>query len=116
MACRFAPRDGGQTRRVEGIVRVIKRIPEHYEVEEVEFGRVYGWRPESVVVECGACGKRMDLKRWDIIDSLPDCECGKDHTASIREELILQVIDEDYEATHYPWRYWRTSEDIGIPF
>jgi hypothetical protein len=96
-------------------MRIIERVPEHYDVQEVQFGRVYGWHPESVVVEC-RCGKRMTLKRWDIIDSPPDCECGKDHTASIREEVVVELLDEDYEATHHPWRYWRTSEDAGIPF
>jgi hypothetical protein len=97
-------------------VQVIERIPEHYEVEEVEFGNVYSWHPESVVVECRACGKRMALKRWDVIDSVPDCECGKGHTARIREELVIELLDEDYEPHHHPWRYWHTSEDTGIPF
>ena len=97
-------------------MQVIERIPEHYEVEEVEFGNVYSWYPESVVVECRACGKRMALKRWDIIVSVPDCECGKGHTARIREELVIELLDEDYEPHHHPWRYWHTSEDTGIPF
>jgi hypothetical protein len=97
-------------------VQVIERIPEHYEVDEVEFGNVYRWHPESVVVECRACGKRMALKRWDIIVSVPDCECGKGHTARIREELVIELLDEDYEPHHHPWRYWHTSEDTGIPF
>jgi hypothetical protein len=96
-------------------VQVIERISEHYEVEEVEFGRVYRWHPESVVVEC-RCGKRMTLKRRDIIDSMPDCPCGEDHTASIREELVLQLLDEEYEAHHHPWRYWHPPKDAGIPF
>jgi hypothetical protein len=29
----------------------------HYDVQEVEMGEVYTWRPESVVVECD-CGER----------------------------------------------------------
>jgi hypothetical protein len=102
-------------KRGEGIVRVIKQIPEHYAVEEVEFGRVYSWRPASVMVEC-RCGKRMTLKRWDIIDSMPDCECGEDHTASIREEVVVELLDEDYETHHHPWRYWHPPKDSGIPF
>jgi hypothetical protein len=104
-----------EDKRGEEIVQVIERIPEHYEVEEVELGRVYRWHPESVVIEC-KCGKRTTLKRRDIIDSMPDCECGKDHTASIREELVLQLIDEEYEAHHHPWRYWHTTKETGLPF
>ena len=33
------------------------------------------------------------------------CECGKDDMACIREGLVIELLDEDYEATHYPWRY-----------
>jgi hypothetical protein len=98
------------------MVQLIERIPEHYEVEEVEFGRVYSWRPESVIVECRACGKRMAVKRCDIIDSILDCECGKGHTARIREELMIELLDEDYELHHHPWRHWRSSKDTGLPF
>jgi hypothetical protein len=37
-------------------VRVIERVRGHYEVQEVECGKVYKWRPESVVVAC-ECGE-----------------------------------------------------------
>jgi hypothetical protein len=77
----------------EEIMQVIERVPEHYEVEEGEFGRIYSWHPESVVVECGACGARMAFKRRDIIDSMPDCECGKGHMASVCEELDDQLLE-----------------------
>ncbi len=36
----------------------IERIGGNYEVEELEFGLVYRWRPERFVVECD-CGERM---------------------------------------------------------
>jgi hypothetical protein len=32
----------------------------HYDVQEVEMGEVYTWRPESVVVECD-CGEKLTL-------------------------------------------------------
>ena len=32
--------------------KVIERIEAHYEVQDVEMGKVYRWCPESVVVEC----------------------------------------------------------------
>lgn len=102
-------------------VKIIERVPEHYEVEEVEeFGRVYRWCPESVVVECDDCGKRSTLKRKDLISSVTACECGADDTFGIREGLLLlQQLDEDeatHEAARRPWRYWYSSKDTGIPF
>ena len=42
------------------MVKVIERSVERYEVQEVEFGRVYKWCPECVVVECD-CGDMMIL-------------------------------------------------------
>jgi len=38
------------------MVRVIERSGGRYEVQEVEFGRVYKWSPECVVIECD-CGE-----------------------------------------------------------
>ncbi len=42
------------------MVRVIKHTEAHYEVKEVEFGEVYRWRPERLVLEC-ECGERPTL-------------------------------------------------------
>jgi hypothetical protein len=44
---------------VEGriVARVIERVAEHYEAQDVELGRIYRWCPGSVVVEC-KCGER----------------------------------------------------------
>jgi hypothetical protein len=38
----------------------------HYEVQEVDFGTVYRWCPECVVVECD-CGQRTTLTRLESI-------------------------------------------------
>jgi hypothetical protein len=95
-------------------MRIIEHHKGHYETQIVEFGRVYKWHPESVAMGCEECGKSSTYTRSSLIISLITCECGKDHTARIREELILQVLDEG-EALH-PWRYEHSSEDIGIPF
>jgi hypothetical protein len=99
-------------------MQVIERIPEHYDVEEMPFGRAYRWSPEQVILECSKCGKRTTYKRSQVIGSeVIRCECGKGNTARIREELVMQVLDEEeYDAHHHPWRYWHTSEDSGIPF
>jgi hypothetical protein len=97
-------------------VQVIERVPEHYDTQETQFGRLYRWCPECVVLEC-KCGKRKTLSRWDLIEAKkPACECGKDNAANVREEVVLELLDEDYEAHHHPWRYWHPTEDSGIPF
>jgi hypothetical protein len=96
-------------------VQVIERVAEHYDTQEVEFGRIYRWCPECVVVEC-KCGKRKTLGRSDLIKAKPACECGTENTASVREEVVLELLDKDYEVHHHPWRYWHTTKDTGIPF
>ncbi len=97
-------------------VEIIERIAEHYEAQDVQYGRVYKWCPESVVVQC-ACGKRATHKSADIISLVVTvCECNKDEMAGIREELVLELPDEEYEARHHPWRYWHPPKDAGIPF
>ena len=96
-------------------MRVVECVAGHYAVEEIEdFAKVYRWRPESVVVEC-ECGRRTVLKRSDVIASRLSCECGTALTGAIREELVLQVLDENREAGPRPWRYYHTSEHIGLP-
>jgi hypothetical protein len=86
------------------VMQVIERVAEHYDAQNTEFGRIYKWCPEGVVVEC-KCGKRMTLNRFDLIEAGAYCECGMEHTASVREEVVIQLLDEDYEAHHHPWRY-----------
>jgi hypothetical protein len=95
-------------------MRVIERVAEHYDAQDTEFGRIYKWCPECVIVEC-KCGKRMTLTRLDLIDTGAECECGAEHTNRVREEVVIQLLDEDYEA-HHPWRCWHTTKDTGIPF
>jgi len=97
-------------------VRIIERIAEHYDMQEVEFGKVYIWCPESVEVECD-CGTRSIFKRSDLLASEASCcECGKKPSVGIREGAAIRLLDEDYEATNFPWRYWHTTKDSGIPF
>jgi hypothetical protein len=64
------------------MVRIIKHTEAHYEVREVEFGEVYRWCPERLVLEC-KCGERPTLTI-----SVTACDgCGTDHMASFRGEL-----------------------------
>ena len=80
----------------------------HYDVQEVEMGQVYTWRPESVMVECG-CGERLILTA-----STTTCDgCGADHGAAVREELDGGRSGD--EAAH-PWRYAEDREDAGLPY
>jgi hypothetical protein len=87
-------------------VGVIERAEGRYEVQDVEFGRVYKWCPERVVVECD-CGERAILTA-----SETTCRCGVDHSAVVREELVGCYEDE----TLHPWRYAGDREDAGIPY
>ena len=58
---------------------VIRHTQGHYEVQEMEFGRVYKWYPECVVIECD-CGERLSLT-----GSTTVCKCGADYAALVRE-------------------------------
>jgi hypothetical protein len=82
-------------------VRLIQRVAEHYDTQEIEFGRIYRWCPERVVVEC-YCGERMTLRRLDIIiaSELTCEECGAKVSPRIREEVVIELLDEDDAAIH----------------
>lgn len=96
-------------------MKIVERIPAHYEAEEVEdIGRAYKWHPEQVVLECGGCGTRSTFKRSTLIASLVDCECGERCSARVREELLIEKLAAEEEYLH-PWRYWHTEENTGIP-
>jgi hypothetical protein len=96
------------------MMKIIERIPAHYQTQEVEdLGRVYSWCPEQVVLECGACSTRETFKRSNLIASLVKCECGARCSASVREKLVVEKLAEE-EYIH-PWRYWHTKENAGIP-
>ena len=96
-------------------MRIVEQTEGHYEIHDVQFGKVYRWHPESVTIECEECGKRSSHTHSSFISSVITCEeCGQDDTTRIREEVVIQVLEDD-KALH-PWRDWRTSKDSGIPF
>jgi hypothetical protein len=82
----------------------------HYEVQEVEFGYVYKWRPESILVEC-ECGEMTSLTA-----SITTCEeCGAEHTGLVWEDLANSLSMSDEEI--HPWRYSEVrEEDTGLPY
>lgn len=76
---------------------VIECTEGRYEVQDGEFGKIYRWCPECVLVKCD-CGEMTTLT-----DSDTTCAwCGVDHTSTIREELVPRWLED--EAVH-PWRY-----------
>ena len=84
---------------------ILERTEGHYDVQEVEFGMVYRWCPESVVVECD-CGERPTLTA-----SAPTCAaCGVDHAAAVSEGLEGERLED--KAAH-PWSYTEGRGDAG---
>jgi hypothetical protein len=75
---------------------IIERLEAHYEVEDVEMGKVYRWCPERAVLEC-TCGQELTLSAFNT--TCP--ECGADHAATVEE--VLEARPED-EGDH-PWRF-----------
>ena len=83
------------------MAKVIERVEAHYEVLDVEMGKVYRWRPESVVVEC-ECGKKPILTASKTICG----ECRADHRAIV-EEVLEARPEEEEEVIDHPWRSLR---------
>jgi hypothetical protein len=91
-------------------MQVMKHLEGHYELQEVPFGRIYEWCPESVVVECD-CGQRSILKVSALSGCGALCACGADLATVIQENLeghqpeVQGQMLSDYEAVHHPWLY-----------
>ncbi len=88
-------------------MQVIECTYGHYDVEEVEFGTVYRWCPECVVVECD-CGERPSLTPSECICP----KCGAGHTSIVQQELVAHRVGDE---TIHPWRYVGDRQDVGLP-
>jgi hypothetical protein len=92
------------------MAKVIECAQARYEVQDVEFGKVYKWRPERIVVEC-QCGQRLSLTA-----STTSCvECGTDHELVVKE---ASTEGHQSDQTLHPWRYYYSeerAEDGGLP-
>jgi hypothetical protein len=102
----------GKGKRGTGkLAKVIECAQGRYEVQDVELGKVYKWRPERVVVECG-CGERLYLNSSTTISCK---ECTTDHALTVRAELADQ---RERDEVFHPWRYYYSEdrEDAGLPF
>lgn len=88
---------------------IVEHVQGHYDVQEVEFGRVYKWCPERTIVDC-ACGQRLVFTTT----STTTCRrCGADHKASIGEGSAAGRLGD--ESLH-PWRYAEDQPNSGLPF
>jgi hypothetical protein len=83
----------------ELVAKVIERVEAHYDVQDVEFGTVYRWCSETVLVECD-CGERTRFTTSDTVCG----GCGEDHTAIVLEALGPHPED---EGERHPWRALR---------
>lgn len=92
------------------VATILERIRGHYDVQEVEFGRVYRWRPERVVAECG-CGA-MTILASSASSSTACSLCGTNLSTTAREEPTAEQPDAE---TLHPWRYEEDREDAGLP-
>jgi hypothetical protein len=78
------------------VAKVIECIKAHYEVEDVEMGKVYRWCPQSIVLEC-TCGEGLTLTA----SKTTTCpECGAGHTDVAEARLVARSEDKG----DHPWR------------
>jgi hypothetical protein len=92
--------------------KVIERVDARYDIEEVQLGKVYKWRPESLLIEC-ECGQRFTLTASRITCE----ECGKEHIDLVGEALRDQRERQRWlrEEELHPWRYAEESEEDNDP-
>jgi hypothetical protein len=101
---------GKRKKGTEQLAKVIECAQARYEVQDVELGKVYKWRPERIVIEC-LCGQRLSLTA-----SKTTCvECGTDHELAVKEAL---TDGHQSDQTLHPWRYYYSEDREGasLPF
>jgi uncharacterized protein YggL (DUF469 family) len=82
------------------VAKVLEHVEAHYEVRDVEMGKVYTWHPESVVIECG-CGEKPTLT----VSKYACGKCGAVHRAIVEEVLGARPKKEEEETEiDHPWR------------
>jgi len=91
------------------MLTAIERTEGRYEVQEVDFGRVYRWCPERVDIECG-CGERLN---FTAVSAATCPRCGTNHTATVGAAPAAGGSED--QALH-PWRYDAGNlKDAGLP-
>jgi hypothetical protein len=91
------------------VAKIIEHVQAYYDVQEVEYGKVYKWRPENILIECG-CGELITLTASETTCK----ECGAEHAGLVREDLTAHHLGDE---TLRPWRYSRDHKDnLGLPY
>jgi hypothetical protein len=99
LLCPFA--GGKRTRETVPMAKVIECAQAHYEIQDLEFGKVCKWRSERILAEC-ECGENQTLSA-----SKHACEeCGADHRPLV-EEVLESHLGENKEWFDHPWRSLR---------
>ena len=78
------------------MTKLLERLEAHYEVEDLEMGKVYRWCPERALLEC-TCGEELILSAFNT--TCP--ECWADHASIVEEVLDARPEDKG----DHPWRY-----------
>jgi len=86
------------------LAKLIEKVEAGYEVEEVEFGTVYRWCPENVVIECD-CGQSFSVKGAKDA-SCP--RCGADHSGGVGRGRAGKPLTEEeaYRLTRQEYEVW----------
>ena len=85
---------------------VVEGTEGRYEAHDGEFGKVYRWCPECLLVKCD-CGEMTTLDDYDTT-----CVwCGADHTSIVQEELASRWLED--EAVH-PYAIWEHAKKEGL--
>ena len=70
------------------MAKIIECAEAHYEIQDVEMGKIYRWCPERAVVECN-CGERETF----IAFRTPTCSnCGTEHAAIVGEAMDSRPV------------------------
>jgi hypothetical protein len=92
------------------VAKIIGRARAGYEVEEVAYGKVYSWHPESLVIEC-ECGEETALTQLETACE----ECGAEHKGIVQEDVADRQPHGDEDV--HPWRYSEDGEDdVALPY
>ncbi len=85
---------------------VVEGTEGRYETHDGEFGKVYRWCPECLLVKCD-CGEMTTLDDYDTT-----CVwCGADHTSIVQEELAPRWLED--EAVHR-YAIWEHAKKEGL--
>jgi len=92
------------------VAKVIEHTRAHYEVQEVAYGTVYRWNPETIMVAC-VCGETVTLTASEAACE----ECGAEHSGLLKQNLPESRLRGDEETR--PWRYTAKGDNgTSLPY